>query len=428
MTRRSLVVGLASALAASLLAGGIAGSAASPRQLLGMVGDSGSLRLVRLDPETLRPLPGKRIAVGSGGCASREGGTACWSFPAWSFSPNRASLALARDGYSLRIIDVGRMRVAADLRLGGGSIGALAWLARGRVLAVEEVGYERNRLLAIDVAKGRVTRRTALGGSVLALARTPRELVMLVSPSRAIGAARLAVADARGAVRFVRLGRIVAGSKLLGGPGVRVERRVPGLAVDPTGRRAFVVAPTLAAEIDVRSLAVTYRDLALAPSFRRLLTRSPAALAKTARGYWRWARWLGAGLLAVSGTEEADKTGTRPAGLRLVDTRSWSVRTVDAGATSFLVAGDLLLVTGGPGAGLAAYGFDGRERFRLSFDGLAAWVAQVNGSRVYVGITQANGQREQLLVVDLPSGRVVGERPLPLPWLLLETASSWWGS
>jgi len=389
--------------------------------------------LVRVDSETLRPL-GKRIPVGSGGCAPRQGGTACWSVPPWTVSPDAAQLAVARnDASSLRLVDVRRMRVTADVRLDGGAVGALAWLASGRVLALQEVDSERQRLVAIDLTGRRVVAHRALGGSVVRLGRTARELVMLLAPAHAIGPARIAVADRQGAVRFVRLERIVAGSKLLGtGSDHRVDARLPGLAVDPQGRRAFVVDKSLVAEIDLRTLAVAYRTLERPASLLGRLWNwlEPAAEAKQVSGHVRSARWLGGDLLTVSGTD-TEQTGARPVGLLLINTRSWSIRTIDREATSFVVAGNLLLATGTSwdaatskttGMGIAAYGFDGEERFQL-FDGESAWMAQVYGGRAYVGIS---GQDERLRIVDLSAGSVVGERPLPLPWLVQGVASGWW--
>jgi len=389
--------------------------------------------LVRVNSETLRPL-GKRIPVGSGGCAPRQGGTACWSVPPWTVSPDAAQLAVARnDASSLRLVDIRRMRVTADVRLDGGAVGALAWLASGRVLALQEVDSERQRLVAIDLTGRRVVARRALGGSVVRLGRTARELVMLLAPAQAIGPARIAVADRQGAVRFVRLERIVAGSKLLEtGSDHRVDARLPGLAVDPQGRRAFVVDKSLVAEIDLRTLAVSYQTLERPASLLGRLWNwlEPAAEAKQVSGHVRSARWLGGDLLAVSGTD-IEQTGARPVGLLVFNTRSWSVRTIDDEATGFVVAGNLLLATGmswdaatskTTGMGIAAYGFDGEERFQL-FDGESAWVAQVYGGRAYVGIS---GQDERLRIVDLSAGSVVGERLLPLPRLVRGVASGWW--
>ena len=324
------------------------------------------------------------------------------------------------------------MRVTANVRVDGGAIGALAWLMPGRVLAVQEQPGERQRLLAVDLVKQRVAARQALGGSVQRLARTPDELVMLLAPARAIGPARIAVADRRGGVRFVRLARILAGSKLLGtGSDHRVEVQLPGLAVDSDRRLAFVVAESLIAEVDLRSLAVSYHTLDRQASFLSRLRNwlEPSAAAKQFSGHVRDVHWLGGNLLAFSGTD-TDQSRTRPAGLRVADTGGWSVRMIDGVTTGFEVAGDVLLAIGGSwdaekertvGIGLAAYGFDGGKRFQL-FDGQQAWLAQVYGGRAYVG---TSGQ-ETLRIVDLATGTVVATRQQPLPWLLLGDGAGWW--
>lgn len=399
-------------------------------QLVGFV----DARLVRIDDETLRPLTGKGIAVGSGGCAPRAGGSACWTNPPWTSSPDGAKLALARnDSSSVQLVDVNRMRITAAIRLRGGPIGALAWFTGRWMLAVEEVAGERQRVVALDLLKGRVAARRVLGGSVQQLVRTADELIMLLAPAKTIGPARIAVADRRGAVRFVRLERIFSGSKLLGtGSGHRVDARTPGFVVDREGRRAFIVAKDLGAEVDLRTLAVSYHVLKRP---RSLLSRlwnwlEPTAAAKQVSGYSRQAQWLGADRIAVSGGD-TEQGQHQPAGLLVIDSSDWSVRMFDRGATGFEVVSDALLATGGGwdaatersiGIGLAAYGFDGGKRFQL-FDGEHAWVAQVYDNRAYVGIS---GQ-EPLRIVDLSSGQVVGVREQPLPWLLLGPASGWWG-
>jgi hypothetical protein len=326
------------------------------------------------------------------------------------------------------------MRVTANVRVNGGAIGALAWLAPDRVLAVQEIPGERQRLIAVDLVKRRVATRRALGGSVQGLERTAHELVMLLAPRQSIGPARIAVADPRGAVRFVQLQRILAGSKLLGtGSNHRVDTELPGLAVDPESRRAFVVTGSLAAEIDLRNLAVSYHTLEHKPSFLSRLWNwlEPAAVAKQWNGHVREARWLGDDLVAVSGTD-TEESRMQPAGMLVVDTRGWSVRTIDRGATWFEVAGDALLAMGdgwdatterATGIGFVAYGFDGGKRFQV-FDGQLAWLALVYGGRAYVGIS---GQ-EELRAIDLATGSVVTTLRQPLPWLLLGSGAGWWGS
>jgi hypothetical protein len=469
MRRRSLAALLPVAAVAAAAAADLAGSSPSPpptsitaaaKQVLPPLGilqarqplvpsAQKPLRLARIDPGTLRPLPGKRISVGSGGCAPRSGGEACWSIPPWTVSPDRSLLAVGRNERrgvrSLRVIDPKRMRVVADIRVGGGAVGGLAWLTRRRVLAVQEVCCsERQRLVVVDLAGQRVVERRALPGSVHGVGRTSRELVLLLAPANAIGAARLAIADRSGAVRVVRLRRILAGVERLDRSGHRVEQRLPALAVDPEGRRAFVVEPGLVAEVHLARLAVSYHELAQPASVLARLRDwlDPAAQAKGASGPARSARWLGNGLLAVAGADQESFTDARgveqtrilPAGLGLVDTRNWKVRAVDRGATDFLVAGDLLLASGWSwdsvtgevrSIGLAVYGFDGRKRFQL-FPGDQAWVARVYDGRAYVGISRPDGRQEPLRVVNLVAGRVVGERALALPWLVTGGASSWW--
>jgi hypothetical protein len=442
--RRNSIVALV------LVAAGLAAAAASapsPRTdavaitasrapLLALVPELGAL--ARIDPRSLRPLPGRRIDAGSGGCVPRSGGQACFMVPPWTRSPDGSRLAVARNRrrtiHSLRLVDVKRLRVNADLRLAGGPVGLLAWLAPRRLLAVQEVCCAgRQRLLAVDASSGKVVVRRGLRGAVLRVARTAKALLLLVAPANAIGPARLVVADPGGAVRAVRLGRVRGGSRLVDRSSFRTRQRLPGLAVDAAGRRAFVVEHGRVAEIDLDSLTVTHHDLVQPASAARRPRHRPerAVHAKAADGRTRFAHWLGGGLLAVAGADE-ERDGIRPAGLSLVDTRAWTARTIERGASDFVVAGDLLLATGtgdpstgGRGIGLAAYGLDGRERFRL-FAGSEAGVHEVYGGRAYVGITRPDGRRAPLRVVDLESGRVVGRRHLPLPWLVLDAAASWW--
>jgi hypothetical protein len=406
---------------------------ASGQQLTTLVGFvDGMLRHV--DPQRLDPVPGRAVLVGSGGCAASQGGTACWSVPAWAASPNGTRVVVARNAArSLRVVGVSALRVVADVRLGldGGSVGALAWLTPRRVLAVQETFGERQRVLAVDVTTRRVVARRPLDGTVTQLGRTGRELVLLVAPGATIGAAKVAVVDPRGTVRSVRLDRISVGWKLLAGRGHRLEARSPALAVDPRGRRAFVVAQSVVAEIDLRTLAVSYHSLDRPTSLLSRLRSwlEPVANAKQVSGYHRQARWLGGDAIAVAGTDTKDGR-YEPAGLRVVDTRTWRTATVEGAATRFDVAGDLLLATGGRwdperqqnvGIGVAAYANGVEQRFRL-FDGRQAWVALVLGGHAYVGFV-GPAAAEPLQIVDLASGRVVGARERPLPWLLVGAAA-----
>jgi hypothetical protein len=169
----------------------------------------------------------------------------------------------------------------------------------------------------------------------------------------------------------------------------------------------------------------------------------PPAYAKVVSGSTRSAGWLADGLLVVTGTDEdlvevpqgERQIHMRAAGVSLVDTRNWSIRTIDPGAAEVHVAGDVLLATGssfdpvtrkGKGIGLVSYGLDGRRRFRL-FDSRDVWIRQVYAGRAYVDVPVLKPPWSALRVVDLDTGRRIrGERAEPLPWLLLEVGSGRW--
>ena len=154
--------------------------------------------------------------------------------------------------------------------------------------------------------------------------------------------------------------------------------RLPGLAVDAAGDKAYVIAPDgSAVKVDLATLAVSHHHLT---HQRSLLARldnwlQPSANAKGDSGPIRHAQWLGDGLLLVAGSNMHDTRtlASDPSGLELVDTRSWTAQTIDPRADSFAVADGLLLATGTrwrgntnpTGMGLAAYGRDAKRRFAL---------------------------------------------------------------
>jgi DNA-binding beta-propeller fold protein YncE len=396
-----------------------AGEAASVSQLPQLLGFANGA-IVRVDAGSLQPLPGARLAVGSGGCAARYGGTACWSAPPWTVAPNARRLAVARNGASsVEVIDPRTLRVLARIPVGGGSIGALSWLKSNRLLALQETGGERQRLLVLDPTKRRVIARHPLNGSVQRLAVAGQELVLVLSPAQKIGPARIAVVSATGAVRVVALGQIRAGSKLLGtGSQFAFETQLPGLAVDSAGGHAFVVDQGRVADVDLVRLTVSYHAL----------SRQTAAATKEVSGHQRDAILLGGGALAVSGSDTT-RDQTQPAGLVRIDTKAWSARTLNPDATSVELAGNLLLASGmrpdaagkAVGIGLAAYGLDGSNRFQV-LDGQPTWLALAYGGRAYVGVSG----EDPLTMIDLASGAVAGHRTRSLPTLLLGRGAGWW--
>jgi hypothetical protein len=151
-------------------------------------------------------------------------------------------------------------------------------------------------------------------------------------------------------------------------------------------------------------------------------TLTRRTLAKGLNGPDRTARWLGNGLVALTGIDEhAEVSGTTiasdptPAGLTIVDVRTWTARLVDRDATTVVVAGGRLFARGyaeSPPTSIRAYDFAGRQRFELDV-GSNEWL-QAARNRAYVGNR----------VVDAQSGRIVRRLPGARHVVLLPTDGS----
>jgi hypothetical protein len=357
------------------------------------------------------------------------------SLEAWSFSRDGTRLAFAGVNInanfstpSVRIVDTQRLRVLGRIELADhGWVRATVWLPNGRVVAVVQV-YEpevQTEVVTVDVVEGKVLDRQTFPGQVLRIARAQNRLAVLLSPAESLGPARLTIVGPNGATRTVVVSRITAGYKQRSGSEGRVVQREPALAVDFEGHRAFVVATDgQIAQVALRTGAISYNRPSRRVSFfgRVHAWLEPIAEAKLPReGSTRTARWLGRGLIAVSGGEYAvvgtgNRAGSRftPAGLRLIDTRTWTVRKLGEGTDTFWHVGDQLLAADNTWGGyelevsqrppgLVIYGPDGRERLRL-YAGKRVGVVYANARRAFVSV---EGRIE---VIDLPSGRVVERR------------------
>jgi len=354
---------LAAALAVAAL-GLPAAQASSPATVPGLVYTAGygNSIVVRYDPMTLER-SGPRVRLG--GNAS-----------SWSWSPQRRYLAIASYPQRLTIVDVPAMRVVARARLapGGGVARAVTW-ARNRVLAVVEAPSGAV-VTAVDPLTGRVVRATRLARPFgYQFDRLPDGLVFLLGARNRRGPVQVAVVDAEGETRVATVRQARVGSA--------------GLAVDPIGRKAYLAEGERVFAVDLRTLALSD------PGPLRTLAKAPL-------GSERSARWLGNGLLAVSGLDR-DRTSARPAGLRLVDVRDRTSRTIDPTASSFTMAGRVLLVENArsrQALSVTAYGFDGRQRYRVELVG-STWMKK-QGRRGYAC-------RYPFLraVVDLESGRTL---------------------
>jgi hypothetical protein len=401
------------------------GPARQTKETIGFLWQASGVRLVRIDEHSLRPIAGT--------------GTRLGYVTAWAFAqPGGGLLAVSTHAHDLVTGDVLRFVELRGLRLVrrtvplGGLGRALLWARLDRVVViVQSCCSPGASIVTIDTGSRRVVSSQELPGDVQAVARAADALVLLETPRNAIGAARLDVVSADGTLRTASLDRVVAGTTWpTDGSDPIGTTRVPALAVDPAAYRAYVVQPDgPAAEVGLRSLAVTYHDLSAPRSTLARLSAwlTPNAVAKGLNGPRRIGRWLGDGLLAVTGTDEvahADADGRMtlsgsPAGLAIVDVRDWTIETLDRGADAVTAAEGLLLATGSSyssgdrethGMGLAAYGPDRKLRFRL-FQGTSSWVQAVLAGRAYVG---RSGSGSLAAVVDLASGRVVEQRDVNL--------------
>jgi len=138
----------------------------------------------------------------------------------------------------------------------------------------------------------------------------------------------------------------------------------------------------------------------------------PAAEAESVHGPVRRAAWLGGGLLAVWGHDDSEpvvrgsvvEQRSRPAGLRVVDTRTWRAVTVHANAGAVAAAGGRLLAWGrllGPppsadvnvpavrAFGLTVFGPGDRRPLHLFGSRQVSWL-QVSGGRAYVDLTPSS--------------------------------------
>lgn len=381
-------------------------------------------KLVRLDTRTLDPVGKERVELRS------------HTWP-WALSPQRSAIALG-GRRSIRVVNVRRMEVVADLPKPAGFVEALAWPARARLVALAGHGRREEVRLAVIDLTGRVRfeqRVAAWQGWPHHAVATAKGIAALVWPVKGIGPTRLLHYDVGGRLRVLSLERIHSGSVWgEAAPGLDATRELwPGLAVDREGARAYVVgAGDTVAEVDLEDFRIAYHELREERSLLRRLRDwlEPVSEAKTSAWTQLGALWLGGGRLAVFGRRTVPYLDARGGvhergealGLRLVDTRTWTVRTVDASADWAQRAGKLLLATAYlwdsaaqeyRGIGLRAYTLDGEPRFHALGARAFQWLSVV-GAHAYV----PHDDSRPFSVVDLRTGRVVRESDRRPPVLL----------
>ena len=360
--------------------------------------------LARVDPLTLRP-SGRRVRLATGGG---------W---ATAFSPDHRTLALS-GGMGLatvELVDVRRMRSlgVVDLNMTG-SIALLSW-HRGYLFAVVDDSQNR-AVFSIDPVGRSVQARHRIAGTVLQAKAATGQVVLLLGPPNGIGPLRLAVVGGKGMASAAIPGFVGGWTTEHAGDVVQAREEIPALVIDNDGRRALVFSGRAVAEVSLRNLSVTTNALSepvsLLERFRNWL--EPPAHAKLVEGHSRSGAWIGDGRFAVTGMDYAISHNT-PAGLALVDTRDWSIRTVAKGAAELAVTKDALLTFGfHNNAGVEGYDFHGEERFHV-LRGQGAWVQVVKGL-AYAQI----GDGRRIAVFDPALGKKLGEASVPQPIALVD--------
>jgi hypothetical protein len=391
----SVLVVVAGLLAVNPAASEIGVPERTTQQALYGVTWQGSLVLVRVDRETLRPLAGRRVPLAPGEPLG------------WSFAPDRSRIALgsAGRGAKLRLIDLRAMRSLGDVsvtRRGSGV--ATAWAGPRRVLAVVVTpgccGAGDTVVAAVDTERRRVVWRRKLGGSLQAGDRFGRSLLLVLGPrGRSVGPSRLVQVGARGRIRAAPLPQIRSGNAP---KGFVTQSWNPGLAIDRSVGRAFVVqAQAPLAEVDLSTFEVRSHPL-----------QRRARAADAVAGPEREAVWLGRGLLAITGSDSHDtrdgpgggvRGRTTPAGLTLVDTRRWRARMIDPRITDVALASGTLLASSfldraRSGSGLTAYSLNGRRKYHLF--GSDPLFVQAIGRNALVG-----GLRRGIALIEARTGR-----------------------
>lgn len=413
--------------------------AAVTPQLLAVASTAHGSRLERFDPSTFAAVKSSATVGGYAG---------------WVASPDHQLLAVATDSDASNS-DTSTIRFA--------NASTLRWVRRGVALDgyfLEGLWPRMNTLYAlagncctagstlemINTVSKRVLARTPITGLIPTVTRSADRLVFLTEAGNKIAPVTLGVIDPNGAIRSVPLTRILGGTHFdLTAQDPIGTARQPGLAVDPIGNMAYVIDDNgLAAEVALGDLSVSYHQLNNSLLDRLSAWLTPSAQAKGINGPTLSARWLGDGLIAVSGTHESavrQKDGSisfssSPAGLRIIDTTDWSEHTLDPNATSAIVTDGLLLASGGSwnsdgntttstGEGIAAYGPDGALRWRIDA-GQTISILAAYGSRALIQKNQTGTTyvQEPIELIDLTTGGKLTTMPADLNlWPLLGTGS-----
>lgn len=359
--------------------------------LVRMSDGHGSDLLFRLDPRTLQPV-GRPIRTFRNG--AHLGVSSDGTRIAFTDGPRARS--------RIHFVDLARWRSLGTARLGRRGWLSVGWVSGDRVVAMTS-GPRRTRLLWVDVKSKQVVARRAVSGWADAPLPVPGGLALPVRPPRGLAPVRILLLDPNGGLRTIVVDRIRAGSDH---PEDRGQVLTPAMTVDPESGRLYVIAARggLVAEVELATGAVSYHSLGASASKGNVDV------------WWRIAAWAGDGRIAVTGDHwplprPRRSVGPVPLGIRMIDTRDWSIATLDPRPDSMHVAGGTVLAAGTrwydaarrtESTGLLAFDADGRRAF-TRFRGQPVALLGSRGRLGYVWVRPTRTAH----VIDLDSGRTL---------------------
>jgi hypothetical protein len=382
----------------------------APEGVLGILWEEAGIggELVRMDSLTLKPF-GPRLELASGNATT-------------AYSPDYGRLALAYpEPAKVEIVDVRRMKSLGTVDLGiDGWISFLSW-DDGYLFAVVD-GESDRAVVTVDPVGRAVQARHPVNGTILQVARgADQQVVLLLAPRHGIGPLRFAVVGGKGMTTTPIPGFTGGWGTDQDGDVVRARQKIPALVVDGVGQRALVVSGRAVAEISLNNLAVRQHTLSEPVSLLGRLRNwlEPAAHAKLVDGPWRNGTWIGHGLFAISGEDYSSEGGQHhhadPAGISIVDTRNWSVRTIDDDSVEVVATEHAIVGHGGYElGGVTGYDAGGEKLFEL-LPKTSVWL-QVVGGFVYAVHENSN----RFSIIDPRLGRIVGTAKTHDPLTLVE--------
>lgn len=316
--------------------------------------DASTTHLRRLDADTLTPRGGA-VDLGE-------------YHEAWAFSPDGRALAVgtfARTG--VRLVDPVALRIVRDVPMPIAAV-AVGWVGPDRIAVL----LQKGGVVIVEASSGRIERRWPLSYRLPCSGRraatTPSGVVFVVAARRG-GAVRLLRVDGDGDLRTRALARVRA-------PATRRTCGSPGFAVDPSGRRALVAGSRgPVAEVDLASLAVTYRSVRGLP--RGLRARPSCRSRRPLCTGPRTLDWPIARTAVLAGSNAG-----RAAGAVAIDTTAWSARPIDSRAADLEVAEDGAVLSFGGSGGLRASRLGGALRW-TALRGTRVRAVAVAGTQLY---------------------------------------------